>query len=229
MRAAIDRGDIDEAARQGAQAGPAVIERALAAPDRSARLAAIAAAPISEDRAELLTALAHAAGGADRRVAIPAAYAARQIARDLTRHELADDLAPEDIASWRAAWFELARDHDRWIELRIVALDTAAALDPAIDPAALADPDPAFRRAVIAVVPMPVPTAMRAPLAAIVAKDADDSVALDAAAALCADLVADPRQPILDALGAAGIARIKSLASKASPVATRAIGRCLKR
>jgi hypothetical protein len=45
MRAAIDRSDLEEAARQGALAGPATIEQALAAPDRAARIAAIAAAP----------------------------------------------------------------------------------------------------------------------------------------------------------------------------------------
>ncbi|MBA3391591.1 MAG: hypothetical protein H0T89_03050, partial [Deltaproteobacteria bacterium] len=44
MRSAIERGDVDEAARQGMLAGPVVIEEALAAPDRPARLAAIVAA-----------------------------------------------------------------------------------------------------------------------------------------------------------------------------------------
>jgi hypothetical protein len=34
MRGAFERGDVDEAARQGALAGPAVLERVLRAPDR---------------------------------------------------------------------------------------------------------------------------------------------------------------------------------------------------
>src|SRR5690242_21550552 len=88
MRSAMERGDVDEAARQGVLAGPAVIEEALAAPDRAARLAAIAAAPDASGRAELLDALATAASGPDRRSAVPAARAARTIARELAEREL---------------------------------------------------------------------------------------------------------------------------------------------
>jgi hypothetical protein len=157
MRAALERGDLDEAARQGALAGPAVVERALRSPDRTTQLAAIAAAPVVEDRAELLVPLARLAGGADRRVAIPAAAAARRIALDFARHDRPDDLADDDVATWRAAWAGLALRGDRWIELRLLALDTAVALDPAglgIELAAgRADPDPAFRRAVASLTP----------------------------------------------------------------------------
>src|SRR5690242_17585325 len=130
MRAALERGDLDEAARQGALAGPVVVERALRSPDRLTRLAAIAAAPITVDRAELLGPLARAADGADRRTAIPAARAARTIARELAARPRPDDIAADDVATWRAAWAALAMRGDRWIELRVVALDTAAALDP---------------------------------------------------------------------------------------------------
>lgn len=244
MRAAIDRGDLEEAARQGALAGPVAIEQALEAPDRAARLAAIAAAPsataLPAGRAELLPALARAASRPDRRTAIPAARAARAIARALRGHarpagaaaELPDDLAPDDVAGWREAWAELAARADLWIELRVLALDTAAALDPggtgAPLAAALADPDPAYRRAAIALVPMPVPPAMRGALAAAVAGDPDPGAALDAAAALCADLVADPPGPILAALAAPGLARIRALTAGGGPgVARRAARRCL--
>jgi hypothetical protein len=157
MRAALERGDLDEAARQGALAGPAVVERALGAADRTTQLAAIVAAPWVEDRAELLVPLAWVAGGADRRVAIPAAAAARRIALELARHDRPDDIAADDVTTWRATWAALALRGDRWIELRLLALDTAAALDPAglgIDLAAgRADPDPAFRRAVATLAP----------------------------------------------------------------------------
>lgn len=245
MRAAIDRGDIDEAARQGNLAGPAVIERALAAPDRAARLAAIAAAPTATDlvagRADLLGPLAVAAAQPDRRTAIPAARAARTIARSLYGHArplgaaapLPDDLAPADVAAWRLAWAELAASRDRWIELRVLALDTAAALDPdgigvALG-AALADADPAYRRAALALVPMPVPAAMRSALAGAVAKDTDPDVALDAAATLCTDLAADPPRPILESLGASGLERIRSLVGSrgVAAVAVRNAARCL--
>jgi hypothetical protein len=231
MRAAIDRGDVDEAARQGMLAGPATIAKALAASDRSARLAGIAAAPTAMDREELLEPLAKLADNPDRRTAIPAANAARQIARELAKQaDPPDDIALEDIVAWRDRWAALARDRDRWIELRVIALDTAAALDRGgigIElPVALADPDPAFRRAAIAVVPAPVPVALRAPLAATVL-DPDASVALAAAAVLCGDVAADPK-PIVDALGTAGIERIRSLVAAGPRDANREARRCLR-
>ena len=44
MQAALDRGDLDEAARQGALAGPTVIADALRSPVRATQLAGIASA-----------------------------------------------------------------------------------------------------------------------------------------------------------------------------------------
>ncbi len=242
MRAAMLRGDVDEAARQGVLAGPAIIEEALRAPDRAARLAAIAAAPDATGRVELLDALAAAAAGPDRRTAIPAARAARAIARELAERELPDDVASDDAIAWRDVWATLAQRSDRWVELRVLALDTAAALDraaatPGTAPAgvglslevALADRDPALRRAAIANVPAPVPGPMRAVLASTLAKDTDPEVALAAAHALCFDLVADPAGPILDAIGAAGMERLRSLldGANAKKPGVRDAKRCL--
>lgn len=241
MRAAFEQGDLDGAARAGALAGPAVVEQALGSPDRVTRLAAIAAAPIVEDRAELLEALARVAGGADRRTAIPAAGAARTIARELAGHDRPDDLADDDLATWRAAWAALAMRGDRWIELRLLALDTAAALDHAgigVElAAALRDPDPAFRRAAVTIVPLPAAAASYAALAGAVVRDSDPDVALGAAQALC--LAIDPTagptagptaRPILDALGAAGLTRLRALVTSARPPAGGAVrdaARCL--
>jgi hypothetical protein len=239
MRAAIERGDLEEAARQGALAGPVVVEQALRAPDRMTSLAAIAAAPLVEDRAELLPALARAAAGPDRRTAIPAAGAARTIARELASHDRPDDVAEDEIAAWRAAWAHLAMRGDRWIELRMLALDTAAALDSAdighagigVDlAAALADPDPAFRRAAASIVPLPAPAATYAPLAGAVARDGDPDVALGAAQSLCLSIGPQAStRPILDALGAAGLARLRALATegKGSTTEIRDVARCL--
>lgn len=157
MRVALERGDLEEAQRQGMLAGPAAVERALFSRDRTTQLAAIVAAPAVEDRAELLAPLARLAAGPDRRVAIPAADAARTIARDFMRHDRPDDLAPDDVTTWRAAWAQLALQRDRWIELRVLALDVAATLDPGglgVDrDVALADPDPLFHDAVTELLP----------------------------------------------------------------------------
>src|SRR5688572_25889343 len=54
MTDALDRGDRDEASRQGVLAGPVAVEQALANPVRTTQLAGIIAAPRVEARAELL-------------------------------------------------------------------------------------------------------------------------------------------------------------------------------
>jgi hypothetical protein len=241
MRAAFERGDLDEAARQGAIAGAVVVERALGNADRTTRLAAIAAAPIVEDRAELLPALARVAAGADRRTAIPAAGAARAIARELASRERPDDIADDDVATWRAAWGALAMRSDRWIELRLLALDTAAALDDAehggrggvgVDlSSAFGDPDPAFRQAVASSVPLPAPPATVATLAGVVVNDTAPDVALAAAQTLCMSITptgAPGGRAILDALGPAGLTRIRALViERPAAPAVRDVARCL--
>jgi hypothetical protein len=232
MQAAFERGDVDEVARQGAMAGPVVVEQALFAAERTTRLAAIVAAPEVEGRAELLDALARVASGPDRRVAIAAATAARAIARELARSDRPDDIAGDDVATWRATWGVLAMRSDRWIELRVLALDAAAALDhggTGVElTTALRDPDPAFRQAVTSVIALPAPASTFAALAGAVVGDTAGEVALAAAQTLCMSFDgARTARPILDALGAAGLARIRVLTSgDRSPVA-RDAARCL--
>ncbi|HEY1552945.1 MAG TPA: hypothetical protein VGG28_34180 [Kofleriaceae bacterium] len=146
MVAALDRGDLDEVARQGALAGPATVEKALGSHDRAEQLAAIVAAPAVEDRAELLPALARVAAANDRRVAIPAAHAALTIARDFAKRDRPDDLAADDVESWRASFEAIAKTPSALIETRVIALDVAHALARdrlgfELAPM-LADPDP---------------------------------------------------------------------------------------
>lgn len=146
MVAALDRGDLDEVARQAELAGPTAVEHALGSHDRAVVIAAIVGAPAVEDRAELLPALARVAAANDRRVAIPAARAALAIARDFTKRDRPDDVAADDVDGWRASFEAIARSPDALIETRMIALDVAHAL--ARDgvgfelAALLADPDP---------------------------------------------------------------------------------------
>lgn len=233
MTAAYDRGDVDEASRQGVLAGPAVVEEALASPSRTTQLAAIAAAPYVEARPELLPALADLASNPDRRTAIPAALAARQIARELARRDLPDDIGEDDVMRWRALFDQIAREQPRFIEVRVLALDTVSSLAQTLVStsigfdlaAALHDPDPAFRAAAVALVPRPTPAPLRAPLAAAVQNDADPRVALAAAQALCGD----GRDHALGLLGARGLARVKKLVAGKSLRTTRDARVCLKR
>ncbi|CAN5765572.1 hypothetical protein BH11MYX3_BH11MYX3_18190 [soil metagenome] len=234
MKAAVERGDLDEASRQGALAGVALVEEALASPDRATQLGAITAAPVVEGRPELLDALARIAGGPDRRTAIPAARAARTIARELAGKELADDLAPEGLYGWRMTFAALAADRTRWIDLRVLALDTASALanDGTGLPldTSLADPDPALRRAAILDVAVPVPVGLRARLTKTIVGDTDPLVALAAGQVRCADLFADPPAPVLAALGEPGLARLRTaVATEDAPnIALREVARCLR-
>ncbi|MDB4954253.1 MAG: hypothetical protein JWO36_1822 [Myxococcales bacterium] len=160
LTSALDRGDLDEVARKGALAGPVVVEKALGGTTRSQVLAGIVSAPGVEDRAELLPALARIAAGPDRRTAIPAARAAAAIARELAHHDLPDDLAPDDLATWRAQWSTLALSSDHFVEVRVHSLDVASALARVIDPrelgfdrALLTDPDPDVRAVATALAP----------------------------------------------------------------------------
>jgi hypothetical protein len=148
MVAALDRGDLDEVARQGALAGPATVETALGSRDRTEQLAAIVAAPAVEDRAELLPALARVASTTDRRVAIAAARAALTIAHDFAKRDRPDDLAADDVERWRASFEAIARSSGALIETRVIALEVAHALGRGENQLGfelaplLADPDP---------------------------------------------------------------------------------------
>ncbi len=248
MTAAIERGDVDDAARRGQLAGPTVVERAVAARDRSTRTAGIAAATAVEGRVELLDALASAASGPDRRTSLPAATAAAAIAAELERQAqrdaLGDDHAAADIVGWRDRWVAVALDQERPVDVRVRAVETAARLEVVaialgadaaasrigVPLAALAqEPDPDVRVAVVSAAPQPLPASLRADLVSIVVRDTDDVVAVTAAQALCADLVADPAEPILAALGDAGLARLRSAITSSSIPrgALRDAARCL--
>jgi hypothetical protein len=153
MVAALDRGDVDECVRQGQLAGFSVVERALTSNARRERLAAIVAAPAVEDAPELLPALARAASAPDRRIAAPAATAARAIAHALAERGLPDDLAAADVETWRVEFEHIARDRDRFVEVRVRAIQTAVELAHVVDADAVgfdatsfaADDDPDLR------------------------------------------------------------------------------------
>ncbi|MFT3697361.1 MAG: hypothetical protein QM831_29735 [Kofleriaceae bacterium] len=222
MTAAVERGDLDEAARQGMEAGPAIVAQALHAKSRTTILAGIVASPAVEDRAELLPDLAKLAGSGDRRIAIPAARAAKQIADLLGKKELPDDIATDDVQAWRASFEQLAVTRGYPIEVRVASLETAAALEHVIDrdqlgfdlTKVLADPDPLLRIAALDLVPRPIEGALRAAIVNAIS-DSNDGVALAAANIACAD----------EDKSGVDLARVKALV-KAHPATEAA--RCIK-
>jgi len=179
--------------------------------------------------------LARLAAGHDRRTAVPAVRAAQTIAEALSKRELPDDLAADDPQGWRSAFEQLALSPRALIEVRVAALETAAALEHAIDPHelgydlghALGDPDPALQLAAVTLVPRPTAAALRAPLVVALA-DRDASVALAAAQTLCAD-ADDDLGAVRAALGEAGLAQLHALVkAHATASEARDAARCLK-
>lgn len=231
--------DLDRARRAAAAGPPEELEARLRSPVRAVRLAAIAAADASPDRAGLLAELAAAAGGWDRSLAAPAARAARVIARGLIGDEGAAggglaglppgevvELDDDELARAIDAWRALAGRADRWADVRVAALEIVVALvavrrELAAGPvtaddltAFAADADPEVRRAAIELTAVPAPVGARAGLVARLVGDPVVAVRLAAAQALCADLPRDAAA-VLTALGGAGRAAVRELVAPA--------------
>lgn len=135
-------GHRSELARLGARAGarglrplllaPASADPAAPPPAREVRLAAVLAAPAAGDAWDLLVPLAEHAAGPDRLLAASAAASAAAIAVQLHRgwqddHE-AQESAPAALNEAEQRWLDVARDPGRWVDVRVLALETAVSL-----------------------------------------------------------------------------------------------------
>jgi hypothetical protein len=257
---AVQAGHRSELARLGSRAGARglraiLIEPTHQASGRAARLAAVLAAPAAEDAWDLLAPLAAPAAGPDRLLAASASSSAALIATRLHRdwHAIYDakDIAPATLATARQSWLDLAADPGRWVDVRVLALETGVSLDRALLLSAggagsdaprgsaralvdvlagfAADNEPALRRAAFELMDAPLEPALRA-LAGRAVGDPDPEVALAAAQALCSglDLGAEPA-PILAALDEPARARLRALIAVAAhpPAARIDAARCL--
>lgn len=224
--AAHGRGDHDEVARRAGQAGAGTIGPMLADADPARVQVGIAAAPAAPDAWELLAPLARLAAGWDRSRAAPAAHAAARIARGLdVESALLLDMPDDMLEARQQAWAAVAAGADRWADVRVHALEVAAALagarhvtadaDPGLGyelAGVLSDDDPEVRRAGCELVPQPAPADALATLGAAIRSDENPAVALACAQALCAGLAWDPATPALTALGDEGAARLRAIA-----------------
>ncbi len=240
LAAAFQRGDRDQLAHEARRAGHR-LSGALASDDRTLRLAAVAAAPEARSPWVTLAPLAKLARSIDRREAASAAWTAARIAGDLDRRTVLDQDFPVDLLHERmAAWRAVARDRGRWPDVRVHALETAAAVHRALGSDAVEapfdlattalDPEPEVRRAAFELLPAPLPDELIPMVAGRVTGDGESAVALAAAQALCLGIAldADPA-PLLAALGDAGLARITELTvvSGMSAAAVTDARRCL--
>ena len=227
LKGALLSGSSDDVERAARRAGVRRLALALAgaASDRVLALAAAEGAPFAEDAVWLLVPLASAARSPDRPLAVRAARAAARIAGSLDSSELVTGDVPPDWT--RARIHELraiAADPARWIDVRVSALEAASHLrrsleaeaGPADAPYDLAvaavDPDPELRRAAFELLRSPLAPAELAIVANAVAADPDRVVALAAGQAACDGLrFGDPARPVLAALGAKGLLRLRGL------------------
>ena len=238
---AFFRADAVDIHRAGRAAGARGLAPDLASPDRPTLFAAMRAAPAAEDAWALLFVLGARAAEADRSVAAPAAATASEIAAALDQDELLYQEVPSDyLVETFWAWERLARDPERFVDIRVRALEVLKALVAAAPKGALprpfrvdwgsffADDDPELRIAALELVPQPLPEALAAEAAALVAADPSASAALAAGQAVCGALEA-ARAPLPSTLGQAGIARLRKLVldRRLPPAARFDAARCL--
>lgn len=229
-------GDQDEVARAGRRLGARGLTHVLGGQDRPAQLAATAAAPSAEDAALLLPVLADKARGADRPLAERAARAAARIAGTVTRDEVLLRDLPRDWLRARIAEFRaIGGDAARWADVRVAGFEVAARLHQALGPEAapadapfdpsvtLVDPDPEVRRAALELMESPLSPAALALVAGRVTAERVPLVALVAGQTACDGIAAGgATRPVLAALGAGGLARLRALvATRGLPLGAR--------
>ena len=175
-------------------------------------LAAVIASPHVEDSPLVLAALARAAHSSDRSVALAAGRAAMAIVSRHNRTTIADlDVARGALGDALKTWHALARDDERWADLRVVALEISASLadilagkpaKPIIE--LLDDSDPEIRAAAFELLPAPLPEAHVERVARAIAEDKSTFVALTAAVSLCDGLAFGDAPGVASALGERG-------------------------
>ncbi len=221
LRAAFLSGAPDELVRAGQRLPAARLGDALGGSDRELVLAATGAAPSAPDAIWLLVPLGELAASPDRPLAAAAARSAARIAGQLDADELLDRDVPPDWTRARVAEYRArAADAGRWTDVRVSCLEVAAhlhrslrAAGSAYDMAALlGDAEPEVRRAAVELAMGPLGPREIELVAARASSDDDDAVRAAAAQSLCEGLAfGDEARPVLDALGARGLGRLRAL------------------
>jgi hypothetical protein len=245
LRGALLAGSTDDVERAARNAGARRLSLALtnAGSDRVLALAAADGAPFADDAVWLLVPLAEAARAPDRPLAVRAARAAARIAGALDPGDLLAGDVPVDWTRARIRDFRaVAADPGRWTDVRVSALEAAARLHRALEKQAgpadapfdlavsAVDPDPEIRRAAFELLGSPLKPAELAIAAKAAAADGEPMVALAAGQAACDGLrFGDPVRPVLAALGARGLVRLRALVANKTLSAGARLGaaRCL--
>lgn len=226
---ALEARDHGWLSRLGAAAGARGLQPALASARYQVVMAAMRAAPDTEDGWALLEPLARHAAASDRALSLAAAEAASRIINRLVR-DWEDiyrfrEVPAEALAHWQHTWHAIAVQPDRGSEVRVYALAVSAGLAALGRPAAdqgmhaaraltvlATDADAAVRRAAFELLPHPLSPDAVAIAVRTTASDPDATVALAAAQALCGGIaLGEPPAPVLAALGPATLDRLRLL------------------
>ncbi|MCP4447333.1 MAG: hypothetical protein GY811_18590 [Myxococcales bacterium] len=216
-----------------AWAQTSVDERATTAPRSSppVSLAAIEAIAQGEAKWRDLEVLARGAAQPDRVLAGPAALTASELAHTLDAFDIdAKEIPRASLRTLEAQWLEIATNSERWVDIRIYALDVASRLDKLLRlhgglpqaslwTAFLEDADPQMRAAALVFVPDAdelVQVAIE-----MLLEDTSEEVSLAAGQRLCGPLRIAPTG--LPSIDAKAVHQLQVLASNNRlPVVSRA-------
>ena len=192
IRAAFENGDDQQIAIE-ARSLSAKAYAELLSSNRRTRIAAALALSTREDAVEFLDALALAAESPDRVVSVVAARAAHQVTAQLNHTLIAErEITRSELGGALSKWHALARNPQRRIDVRVVALEISQRIANhlADKPGAavvelIADDDPQMRTAAFELLPAPLPAPHQARVVAALNNETDDYATIAAASALC--------------------------------------------
>jgi hypothetical protein len=146
LLAAYRRGDRAAMARHAQSMGAEGLARTMLVPDRLEALAALTACPHASDAITLLDELALRAAEPDRDLALAAVKSAVAIASTLdseTIHKF--EVPPQSLRESSRLWSQLALQPGRHADVRVLALEVAAAVQAHVPATHRTDLEPLFR------------------------------------------------------------------------------------
>ncbi|MBL4633512.1 MAG: hypothetical protein JKY56_06560 [Kofleriaceae bacterium] len=221
--AALLTGNESQLRRIGERMGAYKIGKLMMSQQRLSAIAAAVSVSHIQEGYEFLPFLGQAAARPDHSIAARAAEIAEALSSAISLGELEEqELGNHELSLWQMQWSAIASDSQRWMDIRVLSLETAAHLHTlqSADKRAeldweefLADKSPTMRSA--ALVLLPQSTQFTSLVVALLQSDKSTAVAMRSAQWLCGPLSGDrDPQPNLDeqsmgrVLGLAGNKRI---------------------
>ncbi len=205
--AALLAGNESQLRRIGERMGASEIGKLMMSPQRLSAIAAVVSVSRIQEGYEFLPFLAQAAARPDHSIAARAAEVAEALSSAISLVELEEqELGNHELSRWQMQWIAIASDSQRWMDIRVLSLETAAHLHSlqSADKRTeldwehfLADKNPTMRAALLSLLPQSTQFAPEVVL--LLQNDKSPTVAMRSAQWLCGPLSGgrDP-QPNLD-------------------------------